>query len=489
MRLTRRRFLLGSTALAWLPGGCATPRPDTPAVVVNDIHSKLNATPVARVVTPRAADELGAVVRRARDEGRTVSVAGGRHAMGGQQFGAGTLLVDTTAMRRVLRFDPERGLVEVEAGIQWPELIEHLIRVQAGRARQWGIRQKQTGADRLCLGGAVGANVHGRGLAWKPFVGDIESFTLVDASGETRRCSRTENAEQFSLAVGGYGLFGIVGTVTLRLAPRRKLERVVEVIDMDGLAERFRQRIGEGYLFGDCQYATDPERFLRRGVFSCYRPVNDATPMPATQKELSLDDWNRLLYLSHADKRRAFDAYAAYYLSTSGQRYWSDTHQLSVYVDDYHATLDRLLGAQAPATEIITEVYARRERLASFLGEVSNDGPIREDTIYGTVRLIERDDETVLPWAREPYACVIFNLHTVHTPDGLARAARSFRRLIDIAIEHGGSYFLTYHRFATRRQVEACYPRFAAFLAAKRRYDPEERFQSDWYRHYRTMFA
>jgi hypothetical protein len=26
-------------------------------------------------------------------------------------------------------------------------------------------------------------------------------------------------------------------------------------------------------------------------------------------------------------------------------------------------------------------------------------------------------------------------------------------------------------------------------LRAKRRHDPEERFQSDWYRHYRAMFA
>ena len=38
--------------------------------------------------------------------------------------------------------------------------------------------------------------------------------------------------------------------------------------------------------------------------------------------------------------------------------------------------------------------------------------------IYGTVRLIERDDETVLAWAREPWACIIFNLHVDHTPAG-----------------------------------------------------------------------
>jgi FAD/FMN-containing dehydrogenase len=491
--LTRRQLLLGGTALAALPAGCARAAPDVAAPVeVNDLHSALNPTRVARVVSPSARSELGDIVRAAAREGRAISIAGGRHAMGGQQFGAGTVLVDTRGLGRVLAFDADRGLIQVEAGIQWPALIDHLLRAQAGRPRPWGIVQKQTGADRLTLGGALAANVHGRGLRLKPFVGDVEAFTLVDARGEERRCSRIENADLFRLAVGGYGLFGIVSTVTLRLAPRRKLERVVEVIDMDDLPARFDRRLAEGFVFGDCQYATDPgsDAFLRRGVFSCYRPVDDATPVPAVQKELSLQDWDRLLYLAHVDKRRAFEAYAAYYRSTTGQVYWSDTHQLSVYVDDYHRALDRTLGAPHPATEIIGEVYVRREALPRFLAEVREDfRRDRVDVVYGTIRLIERDDETVLPWAREAYACVIFNLHAVHTPDGLARVGAAFRGLIDRALGHGGSYFLTYHRFAERRQVEAAHPTFVPFLRAKRRHDPEERFQSEWYRFYRTMFA
>ena len=111
------------------------------------------------------------------------------------------------------------------------------------------------------------------------------------------------------------------------------------------------------------------------------------------------------------------------------------------------------------------------------------------DVIYGTVRLIERDEESFLAWAREPWACVIFNLHTVHTPEGLAHSEAAFRRLIDHAIVRGGSYFLTYHRWATVEQVEACYPQFRKFLARKLAHDPEERFQSDWYRHYRDAFT
>jgi FAD/FMN-containing dehydrogenase len=84
---------------------------------------------------------------------------------------------------------------------------------------------------------------------------------------------------------------------------------------------------------------------------------------------------------------------------------------------------------------------------------------------------------------------VIFNLHVTHDPEGVAKAADAFRALIDCAIPYGGSYYLTYHRWARKDQVEACYPQFAEFLRLKRKYDPDEVFQSDWYRHYREMFA
>ena len=77
----------------------------------------------------------------------------------------------------------------------------------------------------LTLGGAVSTNIHGRGLLWRPFIQDIESITLVDAEAKVRNISRTQEPELFSLAVGGYGLFGVITEVELRLRPRLKLER------------------------------------------------------------------------------------------------------------------------------------------------------------------------------------------------------------------------------------------------------------------------
>src|SRR3712207_8869960 len=57
----------------------------------------------------------------------------------------------------------------------------------------------------------------GRGLTLPPFVGDVESLTLLGSDGERRTCSRTENAELFRLVCGGYGLFGFIDRKSTRL--------------------------------------------------------------------------------------------------------------------------------------------------------------------------------------------------------------------------------------------------------------------------------
>jgi FAD/FMN-containing dehydrogenase len=461
------------------------------SVIVNDIHSKLNQAEVKEVLEADSLTAIQAAVARARELGLPLAVCGGKHAMGGQQFCAGGLLLDTRGASRVLGLDAERGMIEVEAGIQWPELYSYL-KASENSGGAWAFAQKQTGADRLTLGGAISANVHGRALTLAPIVADVESLRLVDSAGELRTCSRSEEPELFSLVVGGYGLFGVVYSVTLRLVPRRKLERVVEVRSIEGLIQAFDERVRSGFLYGDFQFATDPDsdEFLSTGVFSCYRPAPDDAPMPADLRALSLEDWKGLLYLAHTNKSEAFARYAAHYLATSGQIYDSDGHQMGEYIDDYHVELDRVLGAEHPATEMISELYVPRERLGEFVADVAEEfRRARADAIYGTIRLIERDDETFLPWARDRFACVIFNLHTEHTPEGLERSREAFRYLIDAASSREGSYFLTYHRWAAKEQVLRCYPQFPEFLARKRAYDPGEVFQSDWYRHHRELLA
>ena len=62
---------------------------------VNDVHSRLNATTVAEIVRPASIEAVVAAVKRARQEGRRISIAGARHSMGGQQFAAGALHLES----------------------------------------------------------------------------------------------------------------------------------------------------------------------------------------------------------------------------------------------------------------------------------------------------------------------------------------------------------------------------------------------------------
>jgi FAD/FMN-containing dehydrogenase len=321
-----------------------------------------------------------------------------------------------------------------------------------------------------------------------PFIGDVEAFRMVNARGELVRCSREENAELFALAIGGYGLFGVVTSVSLRLVPRRKVQRLVELRGAEGLAQAFDNRIQDGFLYGEARLSVDEksEEFLNRNVFTSYRPVADDMPLPTMERELTEGDWKELLYLAHASKTEGFRRYARFAMSSHEHVTWSDEHQMGAYPLNYHRDVDRRLATRG--TEMMTELFCERIALEPFLAELRAFARRAElNIVSAEVSLIEQDRESFLAWARRPYACVSLDLHIERGTSSLIRAGDAFRRLIDIALRYGGGYYLAYHRHAIKRQVLAAYPQFPQFLRYKRKHDPGELFQSDWYRHYKEM--
>lgn len=465
-------------------------------MLLNDVHSQLNPTTVAKVVRPTTLGALCEAVTQAGLDRQSLSVAGARHAMGGQQFAAQQRHVDMTGLSRVLRTDAMRGLLQIEAGADWQHIMAATHQMPAPGGGCWAIRQKQTGVDEVTLGGSISANAHGRGLLMQPMGDDIEDLTLVNAQGEVMLCSRNQNAELFSLVIGGYGLFGLIYAATLRLMPRQRVRRVVDILDLADAMNAVYRRVEDGCLYGDFQFVIDPQddSFLHRGVFACYKPTQAPEADIAASADLQPDAWLQLLKLAHEDKAQAFKLYAQHYLGTHGHSYWADTMQLSTYIPSYADFLERARPPeQAPGprqTLVIGEHYVPREHIATFMAQAA--GVLKThsvEVIYGTIRAILKDTVSFLPWAKDDFACVIFNLRTSHTAEGQARTASAFRGLIDAALDLGGSYFLTYHRHATRDQVLRAYPQFETFLERKLHFDPQERFTSDWYRHHVALMG
>ena len=116
--LTRREFIRTAALFALAPRVLAQRRQE---IWVNDVHSQLNRTHVRELLTPRTNEELAQIVRSASRKALPISVSGCRHSMGGQQFATDGICIDSRSLNRVISFDRERGLIEAEAGIQWPD--------------------------------------------------------------------------------------------------------------------------------------------------------------------------------------------------------------------------------------------------------------------------------------------------------------------------------------------------------------------------------
>ena len=485
--LKRRDFLKVISAAPLL----ARPALDSSTgVLVNDVHTGLNPTWVDRIEQPSSAAEVQAVIKAARKHGKIISVAGSRHATGGQQFAKQSILVDTRRMNRVVSLDIKSGVLTIEGGIEWPDLIQGYLRAQPA-VPAWGIHQKQGGGDRMTIAGALSANAHGHCLGAPPIASDVEWIEIVTADNAIQKCSRSDAKELFSLAIGGYGLFGIITAVGLRLAPRRKVRRDVETLTLAEASASI-ERSANSAVFGYFQYNTDETslEFMRTGILTTYKVVADETPTGDTSTDLDESPLTSLLELAHKDRRSAYRHYATFELSKNGNVEWSDLHQLSSYPLGYHAKMDAHHTDRKKGADLIWEFYVPRGDLIAFFEEarrllLKSEAPL----IYGTVRFIEQDHDSFLTWAKKRYACVIFTPHYSDDPAEKRKAGELYRQFAQAATKRGGSFYLTYDRFAGRGEMDAAYPQFAEFLQLKRKYDPRETFQSEWYRHYRDLYT
>ncbi len=113
---------------------------------------------------------------------------------------------DLTRLDRVLRVQPERDQLEVQASASWASVASRIA--PPAEAAPFA-------ACPLTVAESVARNT--AGPDGMPIVEHVESMALVMPEGELRRVSRQSFPKLFALAVGGQGLFGVPYSVTLRV--------------------------------------------------------------------------------------------------------------------------------------------------------------------------------------------------------------------------------------------------------------------------------
>ena len=136
------------------------------------------------------------------------------------------------------------------------------------------------------------------------------------------------------------------------------------------------------------------------------------------------------------------------------------------------------------------ELLLPPERLEGFIADTDarcNDWrvPLRSVELRRTAA----ESDSFLRWACREFTELKLNFSICEALGERVRATQLRRELIDAAIAAGGRFLIASTHEATREQTDACYPQLRAFLAHKRRFDPNERLTNDWYRHHRRLVA
>jgi decaprenylphospho-beta-D-ribofuranose 2-oxidase len=181
------------------------------------------APTTARVLVPRTVDDVVDAVVAAGPRG--VIARGLGRSYGDPAQNAGGTVLDMTGLASVRSVDAGSGVAVVDGGVSLDTLMRRALPDGLWVPVLPGTRQ-------VTVGGAIGADVHGKNHHTKGSFGNhVLEMDLVTADGEVRTLGPDgPDADLFWATVGGMGLTGIVVRATVAL---HHTESAYFVVDTD----------------------------------------------------------------------------------------------------------------------------------------------------------------------------------------------------------------------------------------------------------------
>lgn len=447
-----------------------------PAGYTDDV-SRLDKTQIAEVWDmpsdpQKAEDQLRRLLQKAQASHLHVSIAGARHSMGGHTIYPGGIAINMLPFKG-MNLDENTNLLHVQAGTKWADIIPYLDQ----RGRSVAVMQSD---NSFTVGGSLSVNCHGWQYDRPPIASTVESFHLMKADGSVIVCSRTENRELFSLALGGYGLFGVILDADLRVVPNERLRLEQYVVPLGAAMQSFARSLRKNPNV-ELAYAriniTPQEMFDEVLVNVFYR---ESGPIPHLNAAGS--HWlPRLVFRGSAGstygKAMRWSAETKIQLELTGTVF--SRNQLM------NDNAEWYLDHSAETTDILHEYFVGREHAGEFL--VAARKIIRKrnaDLLNVTVRDVRADHDTFLNYASQDTLAFVMFFNQPRTPAGDAEMQTMTRELVDAVLEAGGRYYLPYRLHPTATQFHRAYPQADEFFNLKRHYDPQELFQNEFYRKY-----
>ncbi|ULL19991.1 FAD-binding oxidoreductase [Paenibacillus sp. H1-7] len=451
--------------------------PDQDPYMITD-YSRLHPVKVERIIEGREEEQLIRIVREAAASGHSISIAGQRHSQGGHTYYKDGIVVDMTHYNKVLSVDTQARKIRVQAGATWEDVQDAV--------NPYGLAVKTMQSQNIfTVGGSISINAHGRDIRNGSLIKSVESFRLLKADGQVIQVSRTENADLFLLALGGYGLFGLILDVTLTLTEDEVYKVTTDAVRVDEYSRYFASSVkaNPDVHMHIARISIAPDHFLDE-MYAINYTVDKEAELSRYSKLVTREPWviptKLMFHLNRSSDwgKNVFWELQRYYFSGQQQKLISRNNAMrseSAFME----------YREAGYNDLLQEYFIPVDRFAGFVESMKTVLRKEDMNLLNiTVRYVNRDQEAVLSYAKEDMFALVCLFQTPLSAQGQQKAKQGVQAILDQVLKHGGTYYLPYASYPSMEQFHASYPRHKEFWAKKLEYDPNGLFMNYFYEQY-----
>lgn len=185
------------------------------------------------VFFPESIEEIQEIFKKAKLEKKKITLRGGGCSYGDASFTSNQWVINLSKFNRILEFDRQTGVIELESGATIKDIWEYALPKQF-----WP--PVVSGTMYPTIGGAISMNIHGKNNFQVGTLGEhVLEFSILLVDGTVQVCSPKKNADLYFSAISGFGMFGIFLTVKLQLKRLYSGKMKVWPVNCQNLEELF----------------------------------------------------------------------------------------------------------------------------------------------------------------------------------------------------------------------------------------------------------
>jgi FAD/FMN-containing dehydrogenase len=408
--------------------------------------SQLNLTKIDTIIKvpnnkTEIENQLKNILKYAKENKLKISIAGARHSMGGHTIYPNGIVLNMLPYKQ-MELDTTNNILTIGSGALWEDALKYLDKY----GKSIAIIQAFSS---FSIGGSISVNGHGWQKNLPPISASVISFNLLTENGEIINCSRQENQELFNLVIGGYGLFGVILDVKLKVVDNIALQYKYIRLSPDNYVSYFKKYITDNpnvnLVFGRLRISD--KHFLEEATLNFFEKVD--TKIPVLQNEKNTES-QRLVFRGNVNseygKRLRWD------LETSMNKVSkNEIYSRNELLNDHVSLIE---NKDNSSTDLLQEYFIPERNFIQFINDIK---PILKnskiDLLNITIRGVQQDNDSYLNYARENVFGFVLLFNQKKTDKQEKEMKILTNQLVDVALKNEGTFYLPYRLHINKEKM------------------------------------